>query len=522
MANTRSSIVPAEYPQLLLEQNRWDSKSYKDKLPPNIEKNPMFQRLGRYPTSVCVFLDPILFLAGLQPMWEHVQQRPAIIVDGKEMAFRNFIYAENVEDLSFLPKEPSPGLSTGSPFVSWSLCSHRCGSGVGIKDRKCRLEGVSSKAYLKKKLAPGSSSSRATRAKASSSKDDTPFLTVSDDDEGLPDVFEIKDANACHLKVSAITPLAWKNHLDNHMDVELLDLHDRYQFSLSALESKVASMEAEKARLEVVEASLKKEVDDVKRDRMEVILKVVPYAAMELVHSVDLGRLVGKRVSYAVLYRRCATFEQVSDMKEPFNFSKVKGYRPSYKKEHSQAGNDLATATFPWLSKFRDTSSSAPASNLMSPPVVVSSVNPQASQVFSFVELLLSLGTKLSVVRIISSELSANMPSLKCFSSFELIVRGAPNLHIMYSHANFSTCLPFIVVSGFASTHFVECSTAIAKNFKPPGAVGAIQQSHGVKKDFLYKLPLISLYCGALIRIFLDSLGSSDNNLLRPQQAPLW
>nr|GEU61671.1 hypothetical protein [Tanacetum cinerariifolium] len=29
-------------------------------------------------------------------------------------------------------------------------------------------------------------------------------------------------------RISAITPPAWKNHMDNHMDVELLDLHDRY------------------------------------------------------------------------------------------------------------------------------------------------------------------------------------------------------------------------------------------------------------------------------------------------------
>ncbi|GKE51008.1 hypothetical protein Tco_1486164 [Tanacetum coccineum] len=295
-----------------------------------------------------------------------------------------------------------------------------------------------------RKLAPGSSFSRATRAKTSSLKDDPPFLIVSDDDEGLPDVFELKDANACHLKIFAITPPAWKNHLDNHLDVELLDLHDRcyarqavvgndvnkrsrellqvieknkgecdvmkeikrdweeeyeelrskckasmtdfeknpivagYQVSLSALESKVASLEAEKARLEAVEASLKKEVDDVKRDRIEVVLKV-------------------------------------ADMKEPFDLLKVKGYRPSYKKEHTQVGNDLATATFSWLLEFvanpsapikvllskkpltlrrhvpsktqvpvpssqRATPSSAPASNPMSPPAVVSSVKPQSSQ----------------------------------------------------------------------------------------------------------------------------------------------
>ncbi|GJZ69897.1 hypothetical protein Tco_0633447 [Tanacetum coccineum] len=113
----QDSIIPAKYSQLLSEQNKLDSKSFKDKLPPNIKENPMFQRLGRYPTSVHVFPDPILFLAGLKPSWEYGQQRPAIMAGGKEIAFRNFIYTEDDEELSFLPKEPSPG------FARFTNCS---------------------------------------------------------------------------------------------------------------------------------------------------------------------------------------------------------------------------------------------------------------------------------------------------------------------------------------------------------------------------------------------------------------
>ncbi|GKD27022.1 hypothetical protein Tco_1233236 [Tanacetum coccineum] len=75
----------------------------------------------------------------------------------------------------------------------------------------------SSRPLVKRKLAPGSSISH---AKTSSSKDDVPYLTVSDDNEGLPDVLELKDATACHLKIFVITPPSWKNHLDNHMDAE--------------------------------------------------------------------------------------------------------------------------------------------------------------------------------------------------------------------------------------------------------------------------------------------------------------
>ncbi|GKF53993.1 hypothetical protein Tco_0160903, partial [Tanacetum coccineum] len=90
-----------------------------------------------------------------------------------------------------------------------------------------KLEGGSSRPPVKRKLASGSSTSRVTRAKTSSLKDDALLLKNSNDDEGLPDVLELKDANACHLKISAITPPSWKNHLDNHIDLELLDLYDR-------------------------------------------------------------------------------------------------------------------------------------------------------------------------------------------------------------------------------------------------------------------------------------------------------
>ncbi|GJX72977.1 hypothetical protein Tco_0311572 [Tanacetum coccineum] len=74
-----------------------------------------------------------------------------------------------------------------------------------------------------------------------------------------------------------------------------------YQVTVSTLESKVDSLEAEKARLEAVEASLHREV---------------------------------------------------AAMKEPFDLSKAKGYRSSYKKKHTQASNDFATTTFPWLDEF--------------------------------------------------------------------------------------------------------------------------------------------------------------------------
>ncbi|GKA73088.1 hypothetical protein Tco_0779304 [Tanacetum coccineum] len=322
----------------------------------------------------------------------------------------NFVYDEDEEDLSFLPKEPSPACGTNSPSVSVNIeplmtgeepvlqpaeamtdsrgspkrelfVVHPGSVAACMKNRKYKTRGGSSRPPVKRKLAPGSSTAR---AKTSTSKDDVSFLTISDE-----------DATTCHLKISAITSPAWKNHLDNYIDLELLDLHDRsyarqafvdnamnrrsrellgvigklkgecdmikererardkeseglqakceatmsdfeknptmvaLKEKISTLSSEVVSLEAEKARLEAVKVSFRKEVDDVRRDRMEVISKVVPYAAMELIYSYDLGSLVGKLVTSAIVYGRCKAFEQVAAMKEPFDLTKVKGYHPS-------------------------------------------------------------------------------------------------------------------------------------------------------------------------------------------------
>ncbi|GJV24080.1 hypothetical protein Tco_1376775 [Tanacetum coccineum] len=183
---------------------------------------------------------------------------------------------------------------------------------------------------------------------------------------------------------------------------------------ISSLSITVTSLKAEKARLEAIEVSLHKEVEELKQDRREVGSKVIPYAVMKLVYSDDMGSLVGKLVSFDILYGRCRAYTQVVDMKEPFNLSKVKGYSSSYKKDHTQASNDFATATFPWLDELmadpsapievllskkppslqrhvpsrtqvplptsqRATPSSASISNSVSPPTDASVAKPQSS-----------------------------------------------------------------------------------------------------------------------------------------------
>ncbi|GJZ78574.1 hypothetical protein Tco_0643411 [Tanacetum coccineum] len=247
---------------------------------------------------------------------------------------------------------------------------HHGSAAAHIKERKCKTRGGSSRPHVKRKLASGSSSSPVVRAKTSASKDDAPILSITDDDEGLPDCFELKDANVMvdnavnkrarkflqviekmsgeadvikarersreeeckELRVKCKAAMAEfdqnpavlalrekissliadvKDHKGN-LDRMMLESQKwtGYQVTLSTLESKVDSLEAEKAKLEAVTASLCKEVEELKQDKRDVVSKVAA-------------------------------------MNEPFDLSKAKGYRSSYKKEHTHASNDFATATFP-------------------------------------------------------------------------------------------------------------------------------------------------------------------------------
>ncbi|GKF26130.1 hypothetical protein Tco_0082024, partial [Tanacetum coccineum] len=171
------TIVPSKFPQLLLKENMLDVKSFKDKIPS----------------------------AGLQSLWEHGQQRPAIFVGDKEMSFINFIYTEEDEDLTFLPKDFSPGFNASSPSVfintepvrtdeesavdpvtermrtttdsggipkGDTFVVHAGSIATRIRERKCKTKGGSLRPPVKRKLAFGSSTSRTIRTKASALKDD--------------------------------------------------------------------------------------------------------------------------------------------------------------------------------------------------------------------------------------------------------------------------------------------------------------------------------------------------------------
>nr|GFA31470.1 hypothetical protein [Tanacetum cinerariifolium] len=314
----------------------------------------------------------------------------------EEMSFRNFIYTEEDKDLTFLPKDFSLCFNTSSPSVSINTEPVRADEEPMIKpttepatepvnehEMNCKIRGGSSRPPVKRKLASGSSTSRTIPAKDFLIKDDTPMLSISDDDEDLLDLYDrcyarqavvdnVVNRRSCELLEMSSLAAEEKEHKGN-LDRLILKSQkwSGYQVSLLALESKVASLEAEKANLEATEPLLRQEIKEVKYDRKEAVSKVVLYACMELLYSDELGRIVGKLVSSAITFGRYKSYEQVARMKEPFDLLIVKGYRPSYQKEHTQASDDLATATFSWLNEYvADASASVEALLSKKPPTL--------------------------------------------------------------------------------------------------------------------------------------------------------
>nr|GFB15841.1 hypothetical protein [Tanacetum cinerariifolium] len=84
-------------------------------------------------------------------------------------------------------------------------------------------------------------------------------------------------------------------------------------------------------------------------DRAEVVLKVEPYVAMDLVHSDEMVVVVGKLVSSIIFYGRCVAFEEVADMKEPFDSRREKDwtiFNPLQKSTKIPSGNFSACLLF--------------------------------------------------------------------------------------------------------------------------------------------------------------------------------
>ncbi|GKE72443.1 hypothetical protein Tco_1534484 [Tanacetum coccineum] len=88
-----------------------------------------------------------------------------------------------------------------------------------------------------------------------------------------------------------------------------------------------------------------------RQDRAAGVAKVVPDAAMKLVHSDEIGILVAILVKASIIHSRCVAFEEVAELKGPFVLEKILGYRLFSKEEYDRAGDDMANASYPFLTE---------------------------------------------------------------------------------------------------------------------------------------------------------------------------
>ncbi|GJR32666.1 hypothetical protein Tco_1108898 [Tanacetum coccineum] len=88
-----------------------------------------------------------------------------------------------------------------------------------------------------------------------------------------------------------------------------------------------------------------------RQDRAAVVAKIVPGAARKLVLSDEMGVLVTRLVKASIIHGRCMAFEEVAELKEPFVLEKMPCYRPFLKEEYDRSGDDMANASYPFLTE---------------------------------------------------------------------------------------------------------------------------------------------------------------------------
>ncbi|GKA07323.1 hypothetical protein Tco_0686547, partial [Tanacetum coccineum] len=86
------------------KSNKFDKKSFGDKVPLHPELDPLYDQIFTYPFHVRTFPDLILYLVGLKNSWKHSLKEPIIYYRGQEMDFKSFMMQEIDGEFKVLPE----------------------------------------------------------------------------------------------------------------------------------------------------------------------------------------------------------------------------------------------------------------------------------------------------------------------------------------------------------------------------------------------------------------------------------
>nr|GEU86862.1 putative reverse transcriptase domain-containing protein [Tanacetum cinerariifolium] len=109
--------------------------------------------------------------------------------------------------------------------------------------------------------------------------------------------------------------------------------------------------EFERENLKCSKTQLLQDINGLRQDRATIVVKFVPHVDIKLICSDEMCILVARLAKLAMFRGRCTDFKEVSALKEPFDLTKMSGYHPSSKKEFDQAGDALATASYPFIAE---------------------------------------------------------------------------------------------------------------------------------------------------------------------------
>ncbi|GJV97926.1 hypothetical protein Tco_1549503 [Tanacetum coccineum] len=261
--------LSSRFPELLLEDNKFDKKSFKDKIPLFPQMDPLYDQITTYPCNVQTFPDPILYLAGQKTSWKYSPKKHVIYHRRQEMDFRSFMIQGVDGEFNFLPEEGLDKNRSSIKFVNNEapvinaepisivhpsniikniVDSHNISSDEG----GLSLIGLDAPSYLeegkrlmisgKRKVAVGSHREgphqKAQKVLAQASKvagdasspldvDSDPDIYHKLDPSNFPSAKELKDVTDCHWVIAHVTPPSWKQYLRGISIEQLCDIHDK-------------------------------------------------------------------------------------------------------------------------------------------------------------------------------------------------------------------------------------------------------------------------------------------------------
>ncbi|GJY19300.1 hypothetical protein Tco_0390791 [Tanacetum coccineum] len=315
-----NKLIPSEYLELLLEDNKLDKKSFKDIIPLQAREDPLYNQIATYPCNVWTFPDPILYLTGLKTSWEHSPKNPIIYHHGREMDLRSFMMEGVDGEFNFIPESgyrqktqrvpPQESKASGDAFDPLDV------------DSDPDIHAWRSSATSISALSKARASCDAIREREVA-KDKAYAKLERKCNEALLDLEKNLLVLDMYSEIKTLQGQVDKLHSKYSRLIIEENKWVNYEHTLSVLYTKLKSLESKKEQLKSFEVQLLDEMD----------------------------LLVARLVKAAMFYGRCTTFEEVIDLKEPFVLEKILGYHPSSRKEFDQAGDDLATASYPFITK---------------------------------------------------------------------------------------------------------------------------------------------------------------------------